>query len=470
MDTAVNGNGTALKQRGPSDPFAPRLNRLRIRPFRITGARTVGAQAVRIPGARPRMAEPPLARFVRSQAINTSRHAAALRPFQRREFGQGPAAPSETHIKAANQMILSLRRGLEDLSGQLEEAAHLDGLHASLDRLLNTKERAGSMVKFIEKVWNFFYELFGQRQTRYAKWLLAADRIALDCYGVVYTGLGQPRSIPTPPPFSYMQTEYTPSTFRRGVRLSRLGSLANPFPIVQLPYHRLVNPWTLGAIHHEVSHNIQNDLGLWTVVPKNIRIRLTRAGIDPATARTWARWHKEIWADLCGALLGGPAVVTSLLDVVGGSRASTLGYSPAGVHPTPYLRTFISLELLRRMGFSNEAQSVHRMWQRLYPDPQRSRIPPPMLESFGKAAPLVVDTICYQPYKQLGGMNLAQVVGFKPGHQQMIQEAAGRLAAGVDPGILPARYLVGATRWALDQRLASPGRIARNFYQALAER
>ena len=36
----------------------------------------------------------------------------------------------------------------------------------------------------------------------------------------------------------------------------------NPFPLVQLPYHRLVNPWTLGAVMHEVSHNLQTDLGL----------------------------------------------------------------------------------------------------------------------------------------------------------------------------------------------------------------
>jgi hypothetical protein len=110
------------------------------------------------------------------------------------------------------------------------------------------------------------------------------------------------------------------------------------------------------------------------------------------------------------------------------------------------------------------------MWESLYPSPQRSRIPRPLLASFEKAAPLVVDTICYQPYEQLGGRNLAQVTGFKPGHQQMIREAAGRISAGDDPGILPARYLVGATRWALEHHLAPPGVIARNFYQALAER
>ena len=107
---------------------------------------------------------------------------------------------------------------------------------------------------------------------------------------------------------------------------------------------------------------------------------------------------------------------------------------------------------------------------RMYPDPRRSSIPRPMQESFPRANALVVDTICFQPYPQLGGKSLAAVVGFKPGHQQMIQEAAGRLANGTDPGILPVRYLVGATRWAMDQHLADPGSITQRFYQALSNR
>jgi hypothetical protein len=158
------------------------------------------------------------------------------------------------------------------------------------------------------------------------------------------------------------------------------------------------------------------------------------------------------------------------VDVVGGAPRSTLGFSPSGVHPTPYLRTPISLELLRRMGFEQEAKAYGRLWKQLYPSPQGSNIPRALLETFPAANRLVIDTICYQPYQQLGGKNLAEVTGFKPGHQQMIEEAAGRLANGTDPGILPARYLVGASRWAVDHNLASPERITQNFYQALTNR
>ena len=62
--------------------------------------------------------------------------------------------------------------------------------------------------------------------------------------------------------YGLARTGFSPATFRRNLPLRRLGRQLNPFPLIQLPYHRLVNPWTLGAVLHEVSHNLQNDLGL----------------------------------------------------------------------------------------------------------------------------------------------------------------------------------------------------------------
>ena len=52
----------------------------------------------------------------------------------------------------------------------------------------------------------------------------------------------------------------------------------------------------------------------------------------------------------------------------------------------------------------------------------------------------------------------------------MIEEAAARLAAGVDPGVVPARFLIGAARFALDHKLARPGAITENFYKELSRR
>jgi hypothetical protein len=282
--------------------------------------------------------------------------------------------------------------------------------------------------------------LFGQRQSQFSDWLLGCDRIALDCYQAAYTGLGVARTIPAPPPFSYMRTGFSPATFRRGIPLRRLGQQANPFPLIQLPYHRMVNPWTLGAVLHEVSHNLHNDLGLERAVPQAIAQQLRAEGYSPLVAAVWTRWNRETFADLSGLLLGGPAVVGSLMDVVGRSPAATLHYTPRAPHPTPYLRVFLSIELLRRMGFGDEAAQYRRTWMRMYPEPRRGNLPPALLETAPGAVAVVVDAVCYRPYPSLGDRSLAQVLRFAPKEQEMIEEAAQRLAAGNDPGVVPSRF------------------------------
>jgi hypothetical protein len=267
-----------------------------------------------------------------------------------------------------------------------------------------------------------------------------------------------------------MRTGFSPATFRREIPLRRLGRQLNPFPLIQLPYHRLVNPWTLGATLHEVSHNLQNDLGLARIIPSNLAQRLLQGGCGRLATAIWTRWNRETFADLSGLLLGGPAVVGSLMDVVGRSTAATLNFNPRGPHPVPYLRTLISVELLRRMGFHELARQYRRTWMRIYPNPRAGNIPESLLRTFETAHALVVDTMCFQPYQTLGNKSLAQVIRFAPKEQQMIEEAAQRLGQGIDPGVVPERFLIGAARFALDNRLAAPSVITENFYKELARR
>ena len=408
--------------------------------------------------------------WLRAQALNVTRHAAALRPFTRAEFGNGPAAPSEGHLKVVYDLIKRLRKGLLAISKRATHAtvrASAEPTSANLTRVVADKDRAHHWVQGIEKIWDFYLELFGQRQSKYGDWLLACDRIALDCYQVTYTRLGTSRSIPAPAPFCYMRTGFGPATYRRHIRLSKIGRQLNPFPLVQLPYHRLVNPWTLGAVLHEVSHNLQSDLGLSRAVPKNVARRLLEAGMDPFVARTWARWNREMFADMSGLLLGGPSVVGSLMDVVGRRPEVVFNFSAKVPHPTPYLRTLISVELLRRMGFEQEATAYRRAWMKTYPNPRAGAIPEPILRTFPEACRIAVDAMCFQPFASLGRKSLTQVIKFEPKDQAMVEEAAQRISAGVDPGIIPERFLIGATRTALDRRLARPGVVAANFFREL---
>jgi hypothetical protein len=130
----------------------------------------------------------------------------------------------------------------------------------------------------------------------------------------------------------------------------------------------------------------------------------------------------------------------------------------------------LSTELLRRMGFTEESARYRSTWLRLYPSPRAGNFPAEMLRRADEAIGLVVDTICYQPYAALGAKKLSDLFKFTPKEQALVEEAARRLAQGTDPGVVPERYLIGASRFALDQRLAQPEVIKRNFYQELARR
>lgn len=410
--------------------------------------------------------------WLRAQSINVTRHAAALRPFKMDEFGTGAEAPTAGHTQAVNHLITSLRRGLLQVAGVVRKSGASAAEEPSTERLQNLmrkKEHAHKWVRGIEKIWDFYFEVFGQRQTRYAKWLLSCDRIGLDCYRASYLGLGVARPIPAPPPFSYMATGFAPATFRRGIPLKRLGKQMNPFPLIQLPYHRLINPWTLGAVLHEISHNLQSDLGLSKDVPRKVGLRLLKAGASRQVARSWVRWNREMFADMSGMMLGGPCILGSLMDILARGPETVTTFNPRGPHPTPYFRMLINTELARRMGFESEAEQYRRLWTRIYPNPSATgNMPAALLRSFKEACPLAVDAMCFQRYRSLGNRSLAQVLNFGGKEQQMIEEASRRLAAGVDPGIIPERFLIGAVRLALDRRIARPEVLTRNFYKALA--
>lgn len=414
----------------------------------------------------------PLSTWLGVQALNVTRHTAALRPFTAAEFGTGASAPTEGHVQAVNTLLDRLRRPLQQEARRVAQAtaqARAQPAAAALARVTTLKERAHDLVRAAEKVWDFYFELFGQRQARFADWLLACDRVALDCYQDAYVNLGRARSIPAPPPFSYMRTGFSPATYRRGLRLKALGRVPNPFPLIQLPYHRLINPWTLGAVLHEVSHNLQSDLGLSGDVPREVGRALLAAGAPPTVAATWVSWNREAFADLSGLLLGGPSVVASLMDVVGRSPPATTAFSPGAPHPTPYLRVLLSCAALSRMGFPREAQGYARAWTRLYPAP-RPGVPAELLRDLPGVLQVVVRAMCDHPYPSLGGKALSQLYAFTPQHQAMVEEAAARLARGVDPGVVPERFLIGAVRVALERRLADPETLKQQFYRELARR
>jgi hypothetical protein len=415
-----------------------------------------------------------LDRWLGIQSVNVGRHVESLRPFSYTEFGTEPAAPSRAHIDAVNRFIGEFRARLADGAAWLDAAvaqARRSGSDEDLERLLARKDVVTRRVLYVEGIWDFYFDLFVQRLSVFGERLRAIDRISANCYEDLYLGLGTARPTPTLLPFTYAASGFGPLTYRRGVPLPRLRHHPNLFPLVVIPQHRLDAVWALSSVLHETAHNLQADLGLWDVMPKMIFKRLTGDGRLPAdVAAIWARWHKEITADLFALVLGGPAAAESLMDVVGRSRPATTHFEPSGVHPTPVLRVPLNLVLLRRLGFEQMAGELAEAWRRLYPKVTETDVPAPVWRTFPTAAELTVDTIAFTPHQQLAGRTMARLVEFGPGQQALIDQAAGMLAAGKDVGTVPPRLMIGVARRALDLRLTSPTTITESFYRSLGRR
>lgn len=298
------------------------------------------------------------------------------------------------------------------------------------------------------RCYGMFFEVFSQRGTVYGPILAAHDAIAADCYAAVRRTAPLVFQGPMLKPLTYMEHGYSPATYRRGVALSRLLGDSNPFPLIRIPWDR-DNPWQ-AVFLHEVSHNLQADLGLWQENQNALIRRLKAEHADAAISSTYRRWHKEIFADLAALLLGGPAAAWGMLDFLAHPPPKTMTFKPGGAHPTGYLRAMILAEMLKRMGFGTDATRIRTLWRQLYPIAKGHRMPPYLLTSADQVIPRVVDEIAFQSRRGLAGRALVDVIRFTAEDERSIREGARALQRGAVPTDLPPRFLVSASRYALN--------------------
>jgi hypothetical protein len=114
------------------------------------------------------------------------------------------------------------------------------------------------------------------------------------------------------------------------------------------------------AIPHELGHHLywngttdgslDLDKRFYRVVPE--LIAATRVG----------HWTEEIFADVVGCLIGGPAVARSFADMqrafIGARFIDSLD-----VHPTPALRPYLYARVLQHMGFDTYAEALLADWE-----------------------------------------------------------------------------------------------------------
>jgi hypothetical protein len=376
-----------------------------------------------------------------------------------------PFAPSPVHFDAANKRLASIDRQI---------ARRLDKVRrtwqsAPLRRVLVDIALVEKEVDRARRAFGMFFEVFSQRGSSFAPVLAAHDVIANDCYAAVRRNAPGLLGGKALAPVTYMEHGYSPATKRRGVILSRLLGEANPFPVIRIPWDR-DNPWQ-PVFLHEISHNLQSDMGIWqenrTAVARSV---LSEVG-DPVLSGIYGRWHKEIFADLAALLLGGPAAAWGMALFLAHPVPRMMTLRPHGVHPVGFLRVLILAEMLRRMGFAPDAARLERVWRQLYDPNGFHRLPPRLLNTSGKLIPLVVDETAFQTRRNLAHRALADVIRFHTDDEAAIRVASRRLIEDrePDPG-LPPRHLVAAAAYALESGRVAPARLSGRVVARLAAR
>jgi len=222
--------------------------------------------------------------------------------------------------------------------------------------------RLVSLIAGVNDLWSIFRHIITQHQDRLFRPLLdTADLVAADCY---LTCLNQARNWSLlkeqeyrEPPLVYLQAEISPATSSRGSRVESLGfplhhyrDMRLPIPIVVLPFDHAGSLWLFCSLHHEVGHNLDQDLNLRSELKRQITRRLQTENVPYERLVVWQQWVGEVLADTFGVLLGGAGFGYSLAELLLVLAPLFPDLNTKDKHPHPYVRVYLVAATLRLCG------------------------------------------------------------------------------------------------------------------------
>jgi hypothetical protein len=224
-----------------------------------------------------------------------------------------------------------------------------------------------------------FRYMLAQRADREAQGrvLDVADRVAADCYRPAIEqaqawGLLEQHTF-REPPLTYFHTAASALALTRrntlamvGLKLEGHSELKLPIPVIALPFHQAVAPWSFCGIYHEAGHLLDQDLGLRDGLEPRLRAKLG-AG-DATRTEQWVFWLPELIADTFGVLWGGKGFASYMMGLLLLAEAELTRIDPADEHPPGYLRLLLITALLREAeaAFADTATHFEETWRALY--------------------------------------------------------------------------------------------------------
>lgn len=312
-----------------------------------------------------------------------------------------------------------------------------------------------------QKTWDFFRDKLDLRHSpahRDSLWV--ADTIAWDCHRPVMDRAVQfgiiANSHLREPPLIYCTADFSPATWVRGSRPNDgreydLGDTSLPIPVIEMPWDHLGSAWEYLALHHEVGHDIEADLKLRPVLHQSIRDTLSQAGVPDNRIALWIKWEGEIFADLCGLQLAGPAFTNSLMQLIMLPAGVVKGFDEDDPHPTHYTRILMNAAYIRTLGntpaIEEHAAAIESLWKSIYGD----KAGDDMLDALPQDFPHVFKALMDTKFAVLKNRSVRELVPFTAVDDAKIRGAVKFFRTGNNrPNNLPVRHTVSAARIAID--------------------
>ena len=238
----------------------------------------------------------------------------------------------------------------------------------------------------VNVVWDFFRAKLALREVAtFAPYLALADAFTRECYVEPFRTLKKlPANELCPAPLVTFDNEISP--WAKPQNVSKPDPQEGGFltaeqfnqALKELPIALLGLPWSflsylphMSLLAHEVGHAIERDCDLENALD----LTATNMPLKDEVRRVaWQTWRKEVFADLYGTFMAGPAFVWSLADYLAKDSKSITSETRPRVndnwteYPTTSLRILLMCRFLERHNFMSDAAAIRRQWKQDYPE------------------------------------------------------------------------------------------------------
>lgn len=317
-----------------------------------------------------------------------------------------------------------------------------------------------------QKIWDFFRDKLDLRFSPIFKnplWI--ADTVAWDCYRpVLETAAAQgvlPKSQFREPPLTYLTAEFSPATWVRGSRPNDgreydLGASTLPVPVIELPWDHVTNTWEFLSLAHEVGHDLEADFQLRASLQLSLQKVLGSAGISTTRISLWQKWQGEIFADLVGLQLAGPAFSEALMNLLLLPAQMVTSYDEQDPHPTHYPRILMNAAYMRtlvpgRAEIDQDAADLETRWKAFYGEQHQ-------FDELTGEFPHVFKALMDSPMAVLKEKTVREMMPFSAKDDARIRAASHFLLTGMDApakGSIRPRHCVSAARLAVKAAVAA---------------